>query len=64
MLILRRSPRPGDQTIFIRKSKDEVIKVSILSVNSDQVRVGISAPMEYNISREKSPSSVQNKKVT
>ncbi|MET0047146.1 MAG: carbon storage regulator [Sedimenticola sp.] len=64
MLILRRSPRPGDQTIFIRKNRDEVIKVSILSVDVDQVRVGISAPMEYNISREKSRAPVKSKKVT
>ncbi|MET0106978.1 MAG: carbon storage regulator [Sedimenticola sp.] len=64
MLILRRSPRPGDQTIFIKKNRDEVIKVSILSVDVDQVRVGISAPMEYSISREKRHAPVKNRKVT
>ncbi|MES9955795.1 MAG: carbon storage regulator [Sedimenticola sp.] len=62
MLILRRSPHPGDQTIFIKRSRDEVIKVSILSVNNDQVRVGISAPMDYSISREKRHTASKSKR--
>ncbi|MES9876886.1 MAG: carbon storage regulator [Candidatus Sedimenticola sp. PURPLELP] len=52
MLVLRRTPKQGDQSIFIN-ADNEVIEIAILSIDENTVNVGIKAPAKFQISRSK-----------
>ncbi len=49
MLILTRKP---NETFFINTPNGDQISVTLLSFRGNQARIGINAPIEYNIVRE------------